>query len=248
MFCDMDRTADVMRWYRKFIKEAPDDLNGFFAFLTVPPGPPFPEHLHNKKVCGIVWCYTGPLDKAESVFKPIRDFMKPILDFVGPIPHPALQSMFDPVYPPGLQWYWKADFFNELSDKAIDQHIKYGAALPTMHSTMHLYPVDGAAGRVGKDDTTWAFRDATWAEVIVGVDPDPANKDKITKWARDYWEALHPYSAGGAYINFMMDEGQDRVKATYGGNYARLARIKSKYDPSNLFSVNQNIKPEAASG
>jgi len=174
--------------------------------------------------------------------------MKPALDFVGPIPHPALQSMFDPVYPPGLQWYWKADFFNELSDKAVDQHVKFGAELPTMHSTMHLYPVDGAASRVGKDDTTWAYRDAIWAEVIVGVDPDPANKDKITKWAKDYWEALHPYSAGGAYINFMMDEGQDRVKATYRGNYARLARIKSKYDPSNLFSVNQNIKPEAAAG
>jgi len=247
MLCDMDRATDVMQWYRQFIVDAPDDINGFFAFLTVPPGPPFPEHLHNKKMCGIVWCYTGPLDKAEAVFKPIRSFMKPALDFVGPIPHPALQSMFDPVYPPGLQWYWKADFFNELNDKAIEQHVKYGAQMPTMHSTMHLYPVNGAASRVGADETTWAYRDATWAEVIVGVDPNPANKDRITSWAREYWEALHPYSAGGAYVNFMMDEGQERVKATYRGNYSRLAQIKKKYDPQNLFSVNQNIKPEASS-
>jgi len=194
-------------------------------------------------MCGIVWCYPGPLDKAEEVFKPIRGFKKPALDFVGPIPHPALQSMFDPIYPPGLQWYWKADFFNDLSDAAIEQHIKYGSQLPTMWSTMHLYPINGAASRVGKDDTPWAYRDATFAEVIVGVDPDPANKDRIITWARAYWDALHPYSAGGAYINFMMDEGEDRIKATYRGNYERLARIKAKYDPGNLFSVNQNIKP-----
>jgi FAD/FMN-containing dehydrogenase len=242
---EIDQAPDVMRWYRKFITEAPDDINGFFAFLVVPPGPPFPEHLHNKKMCGIVWCYTGPLQKAEDVFKPIRGFKKPALDFVGPIPHPALQSMFDPIYPPGLQWYWKADFFNELSDAAIEQHMKYGPQLPTMWSTMHLYPVNGAAGRVGKDDTPWAYRNATFAEVIVGVDPDPANKDRIISWARAYWEALHPHSAGGAYINFMMDEGEDRVKATYRGNYERLARIKAKYDPDNLFSINQNIKPIA---
>jgi FAD/FMN-containing dehydrogenase len=245
MLWEIDEAPDVMRWYRKFIKEAPDDINGFFAFLVVPPGPPFPEHLHNKKMCGIVWCYTGPLDRAEEVFKPIRAFKKPALDFVGPIPHPALQSMFDPIYPPGLQWYWKADFVNELSDEAIDQHMKFGPQLPTMWSTMHLYPINGAASRVGKDDTPWAYRDSTWAQVIVGVDPNPANKDTIVKWARAYWEALHPHSAGGAYVNFMMDEGEDRVKATYRGNYERLARIKAKYDPANLFSVNQNIKPKS---
>src|SRR6478672_7193582 len=125
MLWELEEAPEVMRWYRKFIVDAPDDINGFFAFLTVPPGPPFPEHLHNKKMCGIVWCYTGPLDKAEEVFKPIRGFLKPALDFVGPIPHPALHSMFDPIYPPGLQWYWKADFFNELSDGAIEQHVRY---------------------------------------------------------------------------------------------------------------------------
>jgi FAD/FMN-containing dehydrogenase len=243
MFWEIDEAPDVMRWYRKFIMEAPDEINGFFLFLVVPPGPPFPEHLHNKKMCGIVWCYTGPLDKAEEAFTPIRSFRKPALDFVGPIPHPALQSMFDPIYPPGLQWYWKADFFNELSDDAIEQHMQHGPKLPTWQSSMHMYPINGAAGRVGKDDTPWGYRDANWAQVIVGVDPDPAKKDVIIKWARDYYEALHPYSAGGAYVNFMMDEGEDRVKATYRGNYERLARIKAKYDPHNLFSVNQNIKP-----
>src|SRR2546429_1063705 len=144
MFWELDQAPEVMQWYREFITQAPDDINGFFAFLVVPPGPPFPEHLHNKKMCGVVWCYTGPLEKAEETFKPIRGFLTPALDFVGPIPHPALQSMFDPIYPPGLQWYWTADFVNELSDEAIRLHIKHGTQIPTMHSTMHLYPVNGA--------------------------------------------------------------------------------------------------------
>jgi hypothetical protein len=243
MLWHISESKEVMRWYRHFIKDAPDDINGFFAFLTVPPGEPFPEHLHLKKMCGIVWCYTGPLKKAEKVFKPIRNFKTPALDFVGPIPIPALQSMFDPVYPPGMQWYWKADFINELSDEAIDLHVKHGSALPTMHSTMHLYPIDGAASKIGKKETAWSFRSAAWAEVIVGVDPDPANKDAITNWTREYWDALHPYSAGGAYINFMMEEGEDRIKATYGVNYEKLVKVKTKYDPQNLFRVNQNIKP-----
>ena len=142
-----------------------------------------------------------------------------------------------------MQWYWRADFVNELSDAAIKEHIKHGSEMPSMFSTMHLYPIDGAASRVGKNDTPWAYRDSKWAEVIVGVDPDPANAEKITKWTKDYFDALHPYSAGGAYVNFMMDEGEDRIKATYKDNYERLAKIKAKYDPKNLFKVNQNIKP-----
>ena len=243
MLYPLDQAADMMKWYREFIKTAPDELNGFFAFLVVPPGPPFPEHLHMKTMCGIVWCYSGPLEKGEQVFKPIRAFKTPALDLVGPIPHPALQGMFDPLFPPGLQWYWKADFVNELSDKAIAAHVEYGSKVPTMLSTMHLYPVNGAAGRVGKDATAWSFRNATWSSVIVGVDPSPANKEKITAWAKDYWAALHPYSAGGAYVNFMMEEGDERIHATYGAHYNRLAQVKKKYDPTNLFCVNQNIKP-----
>ena len=243
MLYPLEDAAEVLRWYRKFIVKAPKELNGFFAFLTVPPGPPFPEHLHLKKMCGVVWCYSGPLKKAESVFKPIRKMKTPALDLVGPIPHPALQSMFDPLYPPGHQWYWKADFVREINDDAVALHVKYGAELPTMLSTMHMYPIDGAASRVKNNATPWAYRDAKWAMVMVGVDPDPANKAKISAWARDYWTALHPYSAGGAYVNFMMEEGDDRVRATYGANYTRLVKVKKKYDPSNLFRVNQNITP-----
>ena len=247
MFWPLEQSADVMRWYREFITQAPDDINGFFAFLTVPPGEPFPEHLQGQKMCGIVWTYTGPLDQAESTFAPIRQqFGPPALDWVGPIPHPALQSMFDALYPPGHQWYWKADFVNELSDESIARHVEFGATLPTPQSTMHLYPIDGAAGRIPQDATAWNYRDAKWGQVMVGVSPDPADNPATISWTRAYWEAVHPYSAGGAYVNMMMDysdEGQDRVRASYGANYDRLAAIKAKYDPTNLFRVNQNIAP-----
>ncbi len=244
-FWPLEQAADVLRCYSQFITAAPDDVSGFFAFLTVPPAPMFPEHLHMKKVCGVVWCHSGSEEAAGKALRPMRQFGKPVLDAVGPMPFPVVQSLFDGLYPPGLQWYWKADFVKQLSQKAIERHVEHGSRLPTMHSTMHLYPIDGAAGRVAKDDTAFHFRDAKWAEVIVGVDPDPANKDKITAWAKEYWEALHPYSEDGAYVNFMMEEGQDRVKATYGPNYTRLAAIKKKYDPTNFFRVNQNIQPEA---
>lgn len=243
MLWPLDRAAEVMRWYREFIVSAPEDINGFFAFLIVPPGPPFPEDLHLKNMCGIVWCYTGAMDKAEETFRPIRSALRPALDLVGPMPHPVLQSMFDGLFPPGLQWYWKTDFVNELSDEAIALHVEHGSKIPTMLSTMHLYPINGKAHQVAKADTPWSYRDAVWAEVIVGVDPDPANRERITTWARECWDALHPYSAGGAYVNFMMDEGDDRVKASYRDNYQRLVSVKKKYDPTNLFRVNQNIKP-----
>src|SRR4029077_16065843 len=240
MFWLMEDAAEMMRWYRSFIGKAPDDVYGFFAFHTVPPSPPFPEHLYHKKMCGVVWCYTGPMKKADKVFKPIRNFKPPALDLVGPIPYPALQSLFDGLYPPGLQWYWKADFVRTLPDEAIALHVKYAAKLPSMQSTMHLYPITAAAGRVTTTAPQWNNRDAMWSSVMVGVDPDPANKEKISAWAKEYWSALHPYSAGGAYINFMMEEGEDRIRATYGKNYDRLAKIKKRYDPANLFRVNQN--------
>lgn len=243
MLWPLDKAVEVMQWYRDFSKKAPEDLYGFFGILNVPPGPPFPEHLHRKTMCAVVWCYCGPMDKAEEMFRPIRKMGPPVVDFVGPVPYSGLQGLFDQLFSPGLQWYWKGDFVNELNDVAIKLHLKYGSELPSLLSTMHLYPIDGAVHRVGKSDTPFSYRDSTWSMVIAGIDSDPANNERITKWAKTYWEALHPYSAGGAYVNFMMEEGQSRVEATYGDNYKRLSEIKRKYDPTNLFRVNQNILP-----
>src|ERR1035437_4634009 len=243
MLWELDQTPDIMKWYREFILEAPQEINGFFAFLTVPPAPPFPEALHFKKMCAIVWCYTGAMEQANQILEPVRSLRRPAFEFFAPMPFPMLQSMFDGLYPPGLQWYWKADFVKELTDDAIALHLRHAARLPTMHSAMHLYPVNGAAHKVGNSETPFSYRDAVWSEVIVGVDPDPANRQLITAWAKDYYDAVHPYGAGGAYVNFMMEEGEDRIRATYRGNYDRLAAIKAKYDPGNFFNVNQNIRP-----
>jgi len=246
MLWDLEDAADIMKWYREFITRAPEEMNGFLAMMTVPPGPPFPEELHLRKMCGIVWCYQGPMEQANAILQPVRDYRKPAFELFMAMPFPMLQGLFDAVYPTGLQWYWKADFFKELSDEAIAKHLEHGSQLPTWQSTMHMYPVNGKVHRVGETETAFSYRDAVWSEVIVGVDADPANRDKIVDWARSYYEALHPFGCGGAYLNFMMDEGEDRIRATYRGNYQRLAAIKAKYDPENFFRVNQNIRPASA--
>jgi FAD/FMN-containing dehydrogenase len=244
-FWPIEQTPTVLRWYRDFLPNASEDLCGFFAVLTVPPGPPFPEDIHLKKVCGIVWCYTGDPDKQASVFAPVQQVGKPAFHFSSPMPYPMLQSMFDGLIPPGLQWYWRGDFFDKITDGAIDAHLEFGSKTPTMLSLMHLYPIDGAAQRVRKEDTAWSYRDAVWSGVFCGVDPDPANAEKIKEWCVGYWNSVHPHSMGGSYVNFMMEEGQERVKASYRENYGRLARAKAKYDPKNFFHADQNIKPAA---
>lgn len=235
---------EMMGYYRDFILKAPNSIYGYFALLTVPPVPVFPEHLHFKKMCGIVWCNVGDQKAAEEVVNKVRQYKKPALDYVGPIPYTALQTLFDGLLPKGYQWYWKADFVKDLPEEAIKINIAHALKTPTVLSTMHLYPINGACHNRKNDDSAWSYRDANWAQVIVGIDPDPANKEKIATWAKEYWEAVHPYSAGGAYVNFMMEEGQERVKASYRNNYAKLAQIKAKYDPDNFFRVNQNIEPK----
>jgi FAD/FMN-containing dehydrogenase len=243
-FWPLEQTAELMRFYREFMPAAPRELNGFFAFHTVPPAPMFPAELHGRKICGIVWCHLGDEQEAEELLAPALAVGTPLLHGVGAMPYPALQSVFDDLYPKGLQWYWRGDFVRELPDAAIEQHAAFGAAMPTMQSAMHLYPVDGAVRDVAADATAFAHRDATWSAVIAGVDPDPGNAERLREWTVAYWEATHPFSAGGAYVNFMMDEGPARVRATYGENYDRLAQVKAAYDPDNVFSVNQNIKPQ----
>jgi FAD/FMN-containing dehydrogenase len=243
-FWDVDQGAEVLRAYRDFMTSAPRELGGFFMFGSVPPGPPFPEELHLRKVCGVVWCYAGDEASAAEAMKPLLDATpEPLLHGVQPMPHAMLQGAFDGVYPAGDQWYWRADFVNEIPDEAIAIHARFGAAMPTWKSTMHLYPIDGAVHDVGADDTAWGYRGANFSAVFAGVDPDPANAETIRRWAIEYNEALRPYGAGGAYLNMIMDEGPDRVRASYSGNYDKLARVKAEYDPSNLFRVNQNIPP-----
>jgi FAD/FMN-containing dehydrogenase len=239
----IESTREVMRWYREFLPSAPRDVYAWLGLHTVPPAPPFPEELHMRKVAFSAVCYLGPPENADEALAPVRELGPPLLYGVQEMPYPALQSAFDDLYHPGLQWYWRHDFVRELPDEAIERHVEFGARRPTLHSTMHLYPVDGAVQDLGPGDTAFRHRDALWSQVIVGVDPDPGKADELRSFAVDYWEALHPYSAGGGYVNMMMEEGRDRVRASYGENYERLARIKAEVDPDNVFRINQNVEP-----
>jgi hypothetical protein len=240
---DLDDTAEVLRWYRDVLPQLPRDVSGWFGLLTIPGGPPFPEELWGRKACGIVWCCTAEGDRAEEVMAPLRSFGTPLLDGMMAMPLAMMNGAFDPLYTAGMQWYWRADFIGEISDDAIAVHEKFGAELPSPLSTMHLYPIDGAVHDVAEADTAFSYRDAGWAAVIVGVDPDPAMAGQLRDWAIAYQEALHPTALDGAYINFMMDEGQQRIRASYRGNYDRLAKVKATYDPDNFFHVNQNVQP-----
>jgi FAD/FMN-containing dehydrogenase len=239
---DLDDTADLLAWYRDFMPAAPDGLSGFFAFLSVPPAPPFPEDLHLRKVCGVAWTQAG--EEESEALREARSFGKPLLDGISPLPLPVWNTAFDALYPPGDQWYWRGEFVREIPDEAIAVHTEYGPRMPTWKSTMHLYAIDGAASRVPNDATAWSYRDARWAAVFAGVDPDPANAGAIRDWSRDYSDAIKPYAMGGGYVNFQMDE-PDRVRGMYGANYDRLASVKAQYDPENVFQVNQNIPPAA---
>ncbi|MFJ3900139.1 FAD-binding oxidoreductase [Streptomyces sp. NPDC090025] len=241
-----ERIGHVLRWYREFLPNAPEDVNGFFAVLTVAPGPPFPEELHHRKMCGVVWCLTGPTDEESlaEALAPVAEPGPPAFHFATPIPYPALQAMFDELIPKGLQWYWRGDLFDRITDDAVDTHREFLERMPTELSTMHLYPVDGATRRTGPMDTAWAYRDAVWSGVIAGIGTEPAEADAVRAWARDYWSALHPQSMGAAYVNFLgEEEGEGRVRDTYRGHYDRLREVKRTYDPDNVFHHNQNIAP-----
>ena len=171
---DLADAATVMRWYREFQSSAPDEFYIFLGLQTVPPGDPFPKEHWGKKMCALLVSHNGPIAEAEKAVNAVRAALpKPIIDWAGPMPYPALQTLFDGLYPKGLQWYWKGDFVKTLPDAAIDAHLAQTAKLPSPVSAMHLYPIDGAVHRRKQDATAWNCRDATWSMVIVGVDSDP---------------------------------------------------------------------------
>jgi FAD/FMN-containing dehydrogenase len=244
LFYSVEHTEKLMRFYRDFMRQAPDAMTAFFSFHQGPPAPFIPEHLHWVPMVAIMACYSGPLEQGEENIRPLREVVEPLVDLAGPIPYPALNSMFDDLYSPGLHHYWKADYVPELTDEAIAIHTRLGPQVPSLHSTMHLYPQTGAIQKVGKTETAYSYRDAEYVHNIVAVDADPSKMDTNMAWMQEYWSALHPLSGAGAYVNFMMEgEGDERVKGTYRENYDRLVQVKTTYDPHNLFRVNQNIRP-----
>ena len=244
LFFDVKDAGHVLRAYREFIVDAPEQFGGFPAWQIAPPLPFIPEERHGETMLAFVACWAGPIEDGEKALKPLRDAAPVVAEHVGAMPYPALNSAFDALYPPGgLQHYWKANFVKELTDAAIDAHLEHGPRVPVVNSTVHIYPVNGACNRVASDATAFAYRDATFATVIAGMWPDPAENDANIAWVRDYYDATAPLSEEGGYINFMSGDDQDRIRSNYRGNYDRLVEVKRTYDPDNLFHLNQNIRP-----
>ena len=243
MLYELDDAATVLKFYRDFIQDAPEEFGGFPAWQIAPPLPFIPEDRHGDTFLVFVACWAGPIEEGEAALKPFREVAPVVADGVGPMPYPALNSAFDALVPPGMQHYWKANFVKELTDEAIAAHLEHGPRVPVVNSTVHIYPINGACHRVAPDATAFAYRDATFATVIAGMWPDPAQNEANIAWVRDFYDATAPHSEEGGYVNFMADDDQDRVRVNYKENYDRLVAVKRKYDPDNLFHLNQNIRP-----
>lgn len=243
MFFELSQVEDVLNFFRGYIADAPEQMGAFPAFQIAPPLPFIPEERHGDTLVAMVACWAGPLDEGEKALKPFHDVAPVVAELVGPMPYPALNGAFDGLLPPGLRHYWKASFVKELTDEAIAAHAVHGPEVPTVSSTMHIYPINGAAQRVAPADTAFAYRDADFATVIVGAWPEPTHDEANVAWVRRYYDAIAPHSEEGGYVNFMAGDDQERVRANYRDNYERLVQIKQAYDPGNLFHLNQNIKP-----
>jgi FAD/FMN-containing dehydrogenase len=246
IFFELDAAADVLRTWRDYIREAPRELGAFFGFHRAPPLPFIPEERHLEHTCVLVTCWCGDPDEAGAALEPLRTAGPVVGEHVGRMPYPALQSAFDELLPPGLHSYWKSDFAADVGEGAIEAHLEHGAKVPNVHSGMHIYPLTGAVQDVGAEETAFGVRAADFAVNIVGFWPDPADSDDHVAWVRDYYDAVHPFSGyEGGYTNFMEAEDQDRVRKNYGTAYDRLAEVKARWDPGNLFRLNQNIEPAA---
>jgi len=243
MLYELEDARTVLQFYREFIADAPEEFGGFPGWQIAPPLPFIPENRHGDTFVVFVACWAGPLEQGESVLKPFHDIAPVVAEHVGVMPYPALNAAFDALLPPGLQQYWKANFLKELSDGHIEAQIEHGPKVPTVNSTGHIYPINGACHRVSPDATAFAYRDANFATVIAGAWPDPADNEANIKWVREYSDATARHAEEGGYVNFMAGDDQGRIKANYKGNYERLVDVKRKYDPDNLFHLNQNIQP-----
>jgi FAD/FMN-containing dehydrogenase len=243
MFYEVEEAEKILKFYREYIKDAPEEMGVFPAFQVAPPLPFIPEDRHGDMFFALIACWSGDPAEGERQFKVFHDIAEVKAEHVGQVPYPAINAAFDGLFPTGIRQYWKGNFVKELTDDAIAAHVKHGPNAPNPSSTMHLYPINGACQRVAPNATAFGHRDANFSMVIIAASDDPADDEANKKWVRDYSDAVAPHSEAGGYINFMDDDDADRTPINYGENYDRLVKIKRKYDPDNLFRINQNIAP-----
>jgi FAD/FMN-containing dehydrogenase len=246
VFHPVEKARDLFRFYREWVRSLPDELTTMVAFLTGPPAPFIPQHLQGTPMIAVAMCYTGEVGQAESLVKPLRDFAPASVDLLGSVPYTALQGMFDAGAPKGILSYWKTEYIRSLDDNAINVLVEHAGKMSAPFSQVHIHHVEGAVSRVDDDSTAFGHRDEPFILNIVGMWMDSGETEQNIAWARSFAEAVHPYSTGRVYLNFLGQESEERVRAAYGERkYARLLELKKLYDPNNLFRLNQNIKPTA---
>jgi FAD/FMN-containing dehydrogenase len=238
-----ESAPDLLRFYRDFMTNAPDEVGTGLAFVTAPPEEFVPEPVRGQPVIGIVCCYAGPVEDGEAALKPLREF-GPGLDMVQPMPYVAVQQLLDPANPKGMQNYWTADFYDDLPDKAVDILVEYGTKPVSPLTQIIVVPGGGAVARVDEHATAFGQRTAPWNIHYLSMWPDPADSERNIAYTREFADAMKPWSTGRAYLNFLGDEGLGRVEAAFGPEkFARLQALKNTWDPENLFRHNQNIPP-----
>ncbi len=234
----------ILKIYREFTQNLPDELTTMASFVTAPPAPFVPVEMHGKPLVAIVGCYAGSIEEGKRVIAPLRESVLPVVDVFDEMPYVGLQSMLDGIAPAGVRNYWKSDYMGSVSDDSIKVFIEHFNKVPSPMTHFDIHHLEGAYGRVGSEDTAFSHRDARYILNIISTWTDPADDRKNIVWTKELWESIRPYSLGASYVNFMTDEGEDRVKASYGEpKYRKLAQLKRKYDPTNFFRLNQNIKP-----
>jgi hypothetical protein len=241
----LDAARDVLRFYREFLPSTPEEFACWFVMRKAPPLPFLPPEWHGKEILALAACYSGPIAEGEKIAAPLRQFGKPIADVIAPHPFTAWQTILDPLLTPGFRNYWKSHYFKEVSDGLIDVLIDYARKIPDPNTEIAFAQLGGAISRVPADATAYAARDAQFTINVHGRWQEAAKDAECIGWARELFRAAAPFASSGAYVNFLTQEEGDRIRAAYGRNYDRLVKLKNKYDPRNLFKVNQNIRPVA---
>jgi FAD/FMN-containing dehydrogenase len=247
VFYPGEQAAEILRFYRDWAPQLPDELTTFISLLWAPPAPFLPEEWHGKPLIGVISCYAGPLEDGQRAVEPLRSLGEPVADLLGPIPYVALQGLVDALYPRGTNAYMKAGYLRELDDQAIGTLVRYHQEATSPRSEIHLHHFGGAVARVPDEQTAYGERHAPYILNVLGMASESDGFERHIDWAQSLYADVEPSLTGGAYINFLSAEGQQRVEAAYGPEkFARLQALKDEYDPTNLFRLNQNIPPSRA--
>jgi FAD/FMN-containing dehydrogenase len=242
------KAGELLRFWREYMQEAPEELGGALMFITAPPAPFVPEHMKGKLTAGLIVFYAGSPEEGEEWVRPLKEFGPPEVDLVEPMPYTVAQTLLDPGNPPGRNNYWKAENLDELSDEAIDTIVVHAGKIISPFTALLIQPVGGAISRVGEDETAIGGRDAACVVHGISMWENPAESEINITWAREFMQAMEPFAKPGVSLNFTSDQTQDKVRASFGDEkYERLVALKDKYDPTNLFRLNQNVRPTVQS-